>query len=135
MEENKEVIEIKKEENTENSKTTTTKDRKGLCIAAMVLGIVSLVLCCIWFIAIPCAILAIIFGIIGIKTPEKGMAIAGLVTGAISITLTILALIAIIMFGVTTGIVESTNYYNRYNRNDYDYNYSYDDYDNTNDYE
>ena len=43
----------------------------GLNIAALVLGIVSLVLWCFWFISIPCAILALIFGIIGIKKAGK----------------------------------------------------------------
>ena len=60
---------------------------KGLSIAAMILGIVSVVLCCIWYIAIPCAILAIIFGIIGKKRDGRGMAIAGLVLGIIALIL------------------------------------------------
>ena len=42
-------------------------ESKGLSIASMVLGIVSLVLSCIVYISVPCAILAIIFGIIGMK--------------------------------------------------------------------
>lgn len=64
---------------------------KGLSIASMVLGIVSVVLFCISYVSIPCAILAIIFGIVGKKKGGRGMAIAGLVLGIIAIALYVLA--------------------------------------------
>lgn len=48
------------------------KDRKGYCIASLVLGIVSLVLLFVSYISVPCAITAIIFGAIGIKSKNKG---------------------------------------------------------------
>ncbi len=60
---------------------------KGLSITAMVLGIVSVVLFCVSYISIPCAILAVIFGIIGKKRDGKGMAITGLVLGIVAIGL------------------------------------------------
>ena len=62
---------------------------KGLSIASMVLGIVSLVFYCFWFVSVPGAILAIIFGFIGMKRAGRGMAIAGLVLGIV--TLVVLA--------------------------------------------
>lgn len=65
------VEEQKAEENKEES--------KGMSIAALILGIVSLVMLCIWYISIPCSILAIIFGILGRKKGGKGMGTAGLV--------------------------------------------------------
>ena len=71
---------------------------KGLSIAAMILGIVSVVLCCIWYLSIPCAILAIIFGVIGKKRDGRGMAIAGLVLGIIAIGLYILAIAGLVSF-------------------------------------
>ncbi len=70
------------------------QEKKGLSIASMVLGIVSLVLWCFWYLSIPCAILAIIFGIIGKKRAGKGMAIAGLVLGII--TLVILGILLLV---------------------------------------
>lgn len=70
------------------------EEKKGLSIASMVLGIVSLAF---WYLAIPCAILAIIFGIIGRKKGGKGMATAGLVLGIISLVI----LIIIMAVGVT----------------------------------
>ena len=107
----KEIIEVEKIENNESSNTNTQtkvapepkKEKKGFCIAAMVLGIVALVFFCVWYISIPCAILAIIFGILGIKTVNKGMAIAGVVTGSIGLVLWVLCIILIFVFGFAVG--------------------------------
>ena len=101
-EEKKDIIEVQKDEQTGNTQkiiepnqTTTQKqstqknkkDRKGFCIASMVLGIVAIVCFCLWYIAIPCGILAIIFGILGVKSTNKGMAIAGIVCSSIGLIL------------------------------------------------
>lgn len=64
----------------------------GLCIAGMVLGIIGLVLFWVPYVAIPCGILAIIFGAIGIRNVQQspqtktgqGMGVAGLVTGILA---------------------------------------------------
>ena len=75
------------------------QEKKGLSIASMVLGIISVVLFCIWYISLPCSILAIIFGIVGRKKGGKGMAIAGLVLGIIAISLYGLGLLGIFSIG------------------------------------
>jgi len=68
---------------------------KGLGIAGMVLGIVALVLFCVWYLAIPCAIVGLILSIIG-KGKSKaagaptGMATAGMVTSIIALALDII---------------------------------------------
>lgn len=138
--EKKEVIDITPEENkkettTENvakeeTKKETNKDRKGLAIAAMVLGIVSLVLFCIWYISLPCAILAIIFGIIAIKSSKRGMAIAGISTGAVGAILMILLYVLVFVLigvGTSAGVKEIIENYEDY-QDDYDYHYnSFDD--------
>src|SRR5205823_7952118 len=60
---------------------------QGLAITAMVLGIVSIVLFCVWYISIPLGILAIILAIVArgkISRGEasgEGMAKAGLILG------------------------------------------------------
>lgn len=131
-EDKKEVVEVN---HTQNQNTqakvveTPKKERKGFCIASMVLGIVALVFFCIWYISIPCAILAIIFGILGIKTPTKGMAIAGLVTGSIGLVVSI-AIIILIAIGVMVAATESfdDNYRVR-NYKNYHHNSSWYDYD------
>lgn len=117
-EEKKEIVETKKVEETN---TPPQKNRKGLCIAALVLGIVALVFCCVWFISIPCGILAVIFGILGIKTPDKGMAIAGLVTGSIGLAISIVIIMMIFIYGFAEGYNDAYNSYyrNRNNRNYY----------------
>ena len=85
------------------------ENKKGFCIASMVLGIVALVFACVWFISIPCGILAIIFGIIGIKTVNKGMAISGLITGGIGLAISFVIFMALFMYGVTYGLIEGLN--------------------------
>lgn len=84
------------------------KEQKGLSIAAMVLGIVSVALFCLWYLSIPCAILAIIFGVIGGKKGGKGMAKAGLILGIIAIALDILVIVGAV--AIITGAKSSILY-------------------------
>ena len=88
------------------------KPPAGLAIASLVLGIVGLVLFCIWYVSIPSAILAVIFGIVARKKAAdgtgggNGMALAGLVCGLISLELVALAFLgclAILGIGASTG--------------------------------
>lgn len=99
----------------------------GLNIAALVLGIVSLVLWCFWFISIPCAILALIFGIVGIKKSGKAMGITGIITSIVNLFTWMLVFIFAFMAGFITAIEEELD------DDDYDYSprYSsyYDEYD------
>ena len=44
---------------------------KGMAIAAMILGIVSIVLCCIWYISIIAGVVAIVLGIMYNKKNGK----------------------------------------------------------------
>lgn len=124
MKEEKEVIEIKKADETINNDTSTQpkKDKKNFCIASLVLGIVALVFFCIWYISIPCAILAIIFGILGIKSENKGMAIAGLITGSIGFIISII-LIGLIIFGIFVGVKETIDDIDVYDHSSYNYDY------------
>lgn len=121
MEDDKDIIEVQKVEDTNNNgednvkkvevvqekKEDSKDDKKGLCIASMVLGIISIVLFCIWYIPVPCAILAIIFGILGMKSSFKGMAIAGIITGALGILFTIVIFVGAFLLGVTIRILEN----------------------------
>lgn len=60
--------------------------KKGLGVASLVLGIVSIVLMCIWYIAVPSAIVAIVLGVLARKDPEsRGFGTAGMVTGIVGI--------------------------------------------------
>ena len=81
----------------------------SMSIASLVLGIVSLVLCCnpvrvLGVVTIPiqfiCSLLAIIFAAISMKKPPKGFAIAGLVTGIVSMALFVFVVVFIMILGV-----------------------------------
>ena len=87
--------------NVNNSKPA--EGASGICIAAMVLGIVSLVLLCFWPISLPCAVVAFILGLVGLKKPGRGMAIAGIVTGVITFVIMIIFFILIVV-GVFTAL-------------------------------
>ena len=86
--------------NNEEPKQSNNENKKGLSIAAMVLGIVSLVLFFYWYISFPCAVLAIVFAVISRKHGKNTMATAGLVTGIISIVVEIIMIFAITMLGL-----------------------------------
>lgn len=135
MEEDKNIEKIQQEvinatENTQtnisaNTQTEPKKERKGFCIASMVLGIICLVFFCVWYLSIPCGILAIIFGILGVKSTSKGMAIAGLITGSIGLVVSILIIIFIIIFGMAVGFSEIfDDYDNSYYKRNYHYNHN-----------
>lgn len=82
------------EENlTQDTNNTPVEEKKGISIASLVLGIVSLVLLCFWYISLPCAIVAIVLGIIGRKKGGKGMGTTGIVLGAIALVIVVVILI------------------------------------------
>ncbi len=126
---NQETVKDNKNDSTINNKEDIndpngTDDKKGLAIASMILGIVSLVMFCAWGISIICAILALIFGIIGRKSSEKGMANTGIITAIIQFSLSILAIICFVIF-IIIGINEDNRYdYNKYKYYDYHNDYS-----------
>lgn len=94
-------------EENEVKQTEIVNESKGLSIASMVLGIVALVMLCVYYISIPCAILAIIFAIIGRKKGAQGMATAGLVLGIIALAFDIL--IVIFAIGVASEIMSAAS--------------------------
>ena len=66
--------------NNYNQYNAPYKKGKGLAIASMVLGIVSLTIGCCSGIGFICALLGFIFGIIAQKKNRCGMAVAGIIT-------------------------------------------------------
>lgn len=76
-----------------SNSTIEQQDGMGLGIAAMVLGILSLVFAWLPFLGLILAALAFIFGLVAIKKPGRGMAIAGIVTGSVGILLGLLWLV------------------------------------------
>ena len=72
---------------------------KGMAIASMVLGIVSLVTFCAWYVAIPCSIIGLILGVVAkgkVRRGEGGgggMAMAGMICSIIALALALLIII------------------------------------------
>lgn len=62
----------------------------GYGIAALVLGIISVLFVCFWFLAYPTGILAIIFGYLGMKTQSRQMALAGFICGIVGIAFNVI---------------------------------------------
>jgi hypothetical protein len=81
----------------------------GLAVAALVLGLIAIVLFCFWWVSIPCAVLAIIFGALGKGKANRGasgggMAIAGIVLGIIALALAIFVVAGVLaMLGLGTN--------------------------------
>ena len=89
-----------------------SKAGKGMGIASLILGIVSIALFCCCYLSIPCSITGLILGIVSkVKKKENnGVAIAGIILSAI-------ALVALAVFIIYIFATDS-----------YDYSYSYYDY-------
>ena len=88
---------------------------KGLGIAGMILGILSLVLFCVWYLGIPCGITGIILSAIGASKAKaagvkNGMATAGIICSSIALGLAILFIILVVV-GVVAATSSPSYYY------------------------
>lgn len=85
---------------------------KGMAIASMVLGIISIPAICFWIVGLPCAIVGLILGILYNKKNEHSpMATAGIVCSIITIALLVLVLILCIVGAVSLSSLEYSYYY------------------------
>lgn len=73
---------------SEGSRTETTEGQ-GLAITSLVLGILAIITCLVWYIGIVLGILAIIFGAVSVKKLGHKKAIAGIVTGGVGVILSL----------------------------------------------
>ena len=71
------------------------KKKSSLGVAALVLGISSIVFAAFWYISLPAGILAIIFGRKGIKKVGSKLAKAGFILGIIGLALFVLIYISL----------------------------------------
>ncbi|AWB88253.1 DUF4190 domain-containing protein [Homoserinimonas hongtaonis] len=86
---------------------------KGLAIAALVTGLVSLVTVVFFWLSIACGIAAVVLGIIAlVKRQSKGMSITGIVTGAVGIVGSIIAFIVmtLLLTGFTAALAETPRF-------------------------
>ena len=84
-------------------------DKKGLAITSLVLGIVSVLLCCTLWIGGICGIAGLITGIMGMKsTTGKGMAIGGVICSVVGI---LAALVILILGIIGLSVMDGYGYY------------------------
>lgn len=96
-EEEKKVEEV----TTDNTTNETPVERKGFNVTSLVLGILATVFFCVWYVSLPCGIIAIIFSIAGKNYAGRGMGVAGMVLGIIGLVLC-LAIYILAILGVAT---------------------------------
>jgi RsiW-degrading membrane proteinase PrsW (M82 family) len=90
----------------------------GLAVTSMVLGILSVVLFCAWYLTLPLGIAAVVLGIVGLNQinkkqfsgSSKGMAIAGLITGGVGLLLGILFIVLIVVAAANISTYSVTSY-------------------------
>ena len=77
------------------------KKDQALSIGALVCGIMSVILCCVFYIALPISIVGVILGILSLKKKKDGrnMAIIGIVLSSIGLLIAIIAIIGLIVLG------------------------------------
>ena len=63
------------------------KNKSGMGVAALVLGIISIISALFWYISLPTSILAIVFGAKSARKIGSKMGKAGLATGIVGISL------------------------------------------------
>jgi hypothetical protein len=68
-------------------------DKKGLAIASLVLGILSLCASLGWWCGGSTSIVGLVLGFLGVKSSGKNMAIAGMILSTIGLLLTIVFLV------------------------------------------
>ena len=83
---------------------------KGLAITSMVLGIVGLVFCWVWWLGLPASIVGLILGIVALKKGQpRGMALAGIITAGVALALAVIVTIIILI--LVFSVMGVTSYY------------------------
>ena len=75
-----------------------SKEKTGLHVASLVLGILSIVFAAFWYISLPAGVMAIVFGVKSIKKIGSKMGKAGMVTGIVGLSLFAFIYISMILF-------------------------------------
>ena len=70
---------------------------KGMGIASMVLGIISII-CCFTYVQIACALTGLVLGIISKRKQNNGFAVAGIVTASFGLAIAVVSIISSILF-------------------------------------
>ncbi|MDR0350113.1 MAG: DUF2510 domain-containing protein [Coriobacteriales bacterium] len=79
------------------TKQPQSNGRGGMAVAALVLGIIGVPTCMCYGLSVIPGALALVFGILSVKSSRKGMAIAGIICGVIAIILGISFIIMMVV--------------------------------------
>ena len=84
------------------------KKRIGFSIASLIVGIFALLFncCCFPYISPILGILAVVFGILGMRDGNKGLSIAGIIVGAIGFVVSLVLIIMVIVSASSGAPVE-----------------------------
>ncbi len=80
---------------------------KGLAIAALICMIASYVMCCVPFLQIPLAVVAIILAILGIRSEYKTMAIISLIFAIISLILGAIIVVTSVLMVANADVLQN----------------------------
>lgn len=68
-----------------------------MAVASLVLGILSVIVCCFTFLCIPLSVVGLVLGIVAKKRGSSGMATAGIVLNAVGLALSVILIILYIV--------------------------------------
>lgn len=74
------------------------KEKTGMPVASLVLGIISIITNLFWYITLPTGVLAIIFGAKSAKKTGSKIGKAGLITGIVGLSLFVFVYITLTIF-------------------------------------
>ncbi len=97
----------------------------GYAIASLILGIVSLILCCCSCISIVTSILAIVFAVLSRQgQPMRGNAMGGMICGIVGLAATLLCTGFFLLIIAETNAEDMDDFFNGYMGDEYYYDYN-----------
>lgn len=84
----------------------TRSNLNGKAIASLIVSCISVINCCIWYLAILCAVIGIVLGVLALRDEsrkQQDLAVAGIVVGGVGLALGIVIAVLMIMIFSAAG--------------------------------
>lgn len=78
----------------------------GKAVASLIVSCISVINCCIWYLAILCAVIGIVLGVLALRDGNKkqqDLAVAGIVVGGVGLALGVVIAVLTIMIMSASG--------------------------------
>lgn len=78
----------------------------GKAVASLIVSCISVINCCIWYLAILCAVIGIVLGVLALRDGSKkqqDLAVAGIVVGGVGLALGVVIAVLTIMIMSASG--------------------------------